>query len=370
MELVGVGLVGEDRGLVVIGERLPDRVGVVVKVEDEHVPLARMRPVEPRQGLDRPDAGERLVHVHRVEERLVVAGLELVGADEEPVGVFAKRRGDPCRRETVQAGFGRDRAVVLLLARERDDRPAGAPALDQIVADRVEVLDRPHDAAGDDHRPGPASHPAGRNDLFVEVVHHDLGLEPDRVIVPLHIAPELLVGLLHVELGVVLHFLRQPVVAVHRGVVSNHVEDEALLDRLLHAVVVEGAVLDRSIGLRVGFPEDLQRLVLGRGGEGEVAGVGEQLPRLHQPVDLIFVSLRLAFRSRFAERAAHRSGGLPALAGVRLVNDDSEVPTALLVADLVEDERELLDRGDDDLLALLDGTVADRPIARHGPRWT
>ena len=39
---------------------------------------------------------------------------------------------------------------------------------------------------------------------------------------------------------------------------------------------------------------------------------------------------------------------------MRLVNDDGEAPTPLLVPDLVEDERELLYRRDDDLLAALD----------------
>ena len=46
-----------------------------------------------------------------------------------------------------------------------------------------------------------------------------------------------------------------------------------------------------------------------------------------------------------------RRRGPPALAGVRLVDDDREAPAAVLAADLVEDERELLHRGDDDLLA-------------------
>ena len=46
--------------------------------------------------------------------------------------------------------------------------------------------------------------------------------------------------------------------------------------------------------------------------------------------------------------------GLAALARVRLIDDDREGAAALLVADLVEDEGELLDRRDDDLLALRD----------------
>ena len=39
---------------------------------------------------------------------------------------------------------------------------------------------------------------------------------------------------------------------------------------------------------------------------------------------------------------------------MRLVDDDGEVAVPVLAADLVEDERELLDRRDDDLLAALD----------------
>ena len=39
---------------------------------------------------------------------------------------------------------------------------------------------------------------------------------------------------------------------------------------------------------------------------------------------------------------------------MRLVDDDRELPAPVLAADLVEDERKLLHRGDDDLLALGD----------------
>ena len=45
---------------------------------------------------------------------------------------------------------------------------------------------------------------------------------------------------------------------------------------------------------------------------------------------------------------------LPPLARMRLVDDDGEAAAPLLVPDLVEDERELLHRRDDDLLAALD----------------
>ena len=175
--------------------------------------------------------------------------------------------------KVVQGGLAHLLAAVVLLPRKRDDRLVGALSLLQVVADGVEVLDRAFDAVGDHHRPRPAVDLALSDDLLVKVVDHDLGLEPDRVLVPLHVEPELLTGLVDVELRVVLHGLGQLVVALDRRIVLEHVQDEPLLDRLLHAVVVERQMTDRAVALRIRFAEDLQRLVLRRGREGEVAGV-------------------------------------------------------------------------------------------------
>ena len=203
----------------------------------------------------------------------------------------------------------------------------------------------------------------------MEVVHHDLGLEANRVIVALDEAPQLLPRLVDIEFRVVLDRLGELVVARHRRVVRQHVQDEALLDRLLHGVAVEGVVLDRAVGLRGGrLPEDLQRLVLGRRGEGEVARVGEQPARLHEPVDPVLEGLVFPLRAGLGERLGHGCAGAPALAGVGLVDDDGEAPAALLVADLVEDEGELLHRRDDDLLAGLDeaAEIAGTIRVAHG----
>ena len=101
-------------------------------------------------------------------------------------------------------------------------------------------------------------------------------------------------------------------------------------------------MLDRAVGLGVGVAEEFQGLVLGRGGEGKVAGVGEQLVRLHHTVDLIFIGLLLVFLTGLGQRLGHGRAGAAALAGVGFVNDDGKTPPALLVADLVEDEGELL----------------------------
>ena len=146
--------------------------------------------------------------------------------------------------------------------------------------------------------------------------------------------PELFLGFLDIELRVAFHRLGQLVVAFNRRVVLEHVQDEPLLNRLLHAVAVKGVMPDRTVCLRVRVAEDLQRLVLGCGGECEVAGVGEQLARLHQAVDLILVGFLFTRFTGLGERLGHGRAGSAALARVSLIDDDGEAPPALFVADL------------------------------------
>ena len=125
-------------------------------------------------------------------------------------------------------------------------------------------------------------------------------------------------ALLRVELGVILDRLREPVIALHRGVARQHVEDEAFLDGLLHGVAVERAVFHRPVRLRLRVPEDLQPLVLRGSGEGEVARVWEELARLHEAVDLIFERLLLVHLAGLGERLRHGRSGSPALARMGL----------------------------------------------------
>ena len=106
--------------------------------------------------------------------------------------------------------------------------------------------------------------------------------------------------------------------------------------------------------LRDGLAEDLQGLALRRRGEREVARVRQQLARLHDAVDPVLRRLLFVFLAGGGKRHVHGSGRFAALARMRLVDDDRETAIAVLAADVVEDEREFLDRGDDDLLAALD----------------
>ena len=154
VQLVGIGLVRQDRCAIVVGEGVADGIRVVEKVEHEHVVLLGMRSVEARQGLHGLDARQRLVDVHRVQQRLVVPGLELVGAHQETVGILPKLLGDSGGGEAVQGTLADLLPTELVLTGEGDDGSVPAFPLLQVVPDGVEVLDRALDSVGDHHRPG------------------------------------------------------------------------------------------------------------------------------------------------------------------------------------------------------------------------
>ena len=187
-----------------------------------------------------------------------------------------------------------------MLAGEGHDGPVPALAFRQVVADGVEVLDRALDPVGDHHRPRLAADPVLRKRLREEVIHHDLGLEADRVVVALDEAPQLLPRLVDVELRVVFDRLGELVVARGRRVVRQHVQDEALLDRLLHGVAVEGVVPDRVARprLRVRLAEDLQR--------GTVLREPDQLMR--EPGDGVALAAACGVLDEVAPARAVRGG--------------------------------------------------------------
>ena len=78
----------QDRGAVVVREGLLNRLGVVLKIEHKDIVLLGMRSIQADSVCTAFDARQRLVDVHRVQKRLVVAGLKLVRADQESIWIF------------------------------------------------------------------------------------------------------------------------------------------------------------------------------------------------------------------------------------------------------------------------------------------
>ena len=244
--------------------------------------------------------------------------------------------------------------MIVVVAGEGYNRLIGAVTLGEQLIDFHEIVDGSLNAGGDDHCAGLAAYLVGGD--VVEVFHHHFGLFAHRLGLTLDKSPQFLHRLAALKHRVALDGLADAVVALIGGVTFEHVEDEALLDGLTHRIDVERAVPHLAVGLGEGHAEGLQRLVLGRGGEGVEVGVGSHFAPLgklaHRLVDafLLVVVIVLA-----AEYLVGVAGHASALAAVGLVDDHGEV-FLRQVAHLVHDKRKLVNSGEDDALAALKQT--------------
>src|SRR5271163_860410 len=217
-----------------------------------------------------------------MEKRLVVTSLKFVGADEKPIRIFLNFVGYVAARKPIQSAFTDFRATVLMLAGERNDGLVWAFALGKVALEGMEILDRPLNTAAHHHCSGLTTDLSGRDDLLVKVVDHDLGFEPNCMVMALDILPELLLCFLGVEFRIVVCFLDELVVAVDGGVRLQNVKDKTLFYSLLHRVGVEGTVFDLAFAIgRQRNAEHLQRLILGGRRKSEIAGILEHLARCH-----------------------------------------------------------------------------------------
>ena len=355
----GVDLLAHLRALVVRLEGFADLLAVVHEVEDEGVLLEGMHAVQPGQRLHGLDAGEPLVHEHRVQERLIEPGLVLL-RDEQNLVLLAREAlgqlllGDAVVHAGLGVGDARE-PVVHHGARKGHQRPDGVALLPDAAIEALLVADRFEARPGHHHRLGPAADLVPRHRL--EVLDHHLRLLRDVVGVQPHEPRQRLRGLLALDGGVVLARLEQPEVRPVRGVVLQHVEDEPLLDRLPHGVAVHRPPLAAEHG---------EGPVLRGGGEGEEAEVRLPSPLGHAAEELfqVFPALlggtlpRLFPKVLSAQHLLEVRRRLAALGAVRLVDDDRATPgrdrsragrSALFrhLEQVARDERELLQGGDD-----------------------
>src|SRR6266404_7426168 len=158
-----------------------------------------------------------------MEERLVIAGLELIRDNQETIGIVLDLLLVLVAGEAVERSFGYLVTAVLVLARKRDDGLIGTLALLEISLKGVEVLYGSVNAVCHDHGSRCPADLAMRNDLAEEVVDHHLCLLTDRVLMGFNIAAQLFLRPLGVERRIVLHRLHESVVALNWGIVLQHV---------------------------------------------------------------------------------------------------------------------------------------------------
>ncbi len=188
---------GREFGRGVVGlEGGQDFLGVVHEVQHVGRVLAGVGAVEAGEGLHGLDARQPLIHVHAAEQRLVEAGLELVGDEQDLVLVALERFADVAAlqvriqgvavlRETVGAGF-----LVVHLAGEGDQRADLVAVFLDVFVDGQLPAHRLHAAADHHHRLGLAVEQRGH--VFAEVLDDDLHLLGDVVGVQPHPAHDAL----------------------------------------------------------------------------------------------------------------------------------------------------------------------------------
>ena len=208
-----------------------------------------MYPVQARECLYRLDVAQRLVHIHGVEQLVVVTCLKLVGHDQEAIAVgveclFYLRRGKLVELCLVVA-----LATIFFRARKGNDCLVGTVALGQQLLDGKEVIDGTLYTIAYHHAPCLTAYLVAH--APVEVFHHDACLLLYRFGTALHPCTELLGGLVLVKHGVCLGILQYLVEAVVSGVILRNVKNKPFLYGLFHAVEVEGTMPFLSIRLDV-----------------------------------------------------------------------------------------------------------------------
>ena len=285
--------------------------------EVQHVGgLARVGAVEPGEGLDALHTVEPLVDIHRAQKRLVEAGLVLVRDDEHLVLDCAQCLGDGSAAQVgvhrVLGELIRPGLAVLDGPGEGDEGgDVGEVVLRDVLVHRELVAHRGLTGVGHDHGLGVAVEQGG--DVGAEVLDDDGDLLTDVVRVqfdPLHHRLHRL-GLVDRLRVVVLSAVDQPECRPVGRVVLEHVEDEALLNGLLHRVQVERDLVDLVPGLR--SPEQLQRLALRGRGEGEEGDVGQCASSLEFQPDQVVDADRAVLVGDVVEHLARQ--GLSQLVG-------------------------------------------------------
>ena len=235
----------------------------------------------------------------------------------------------------------------------------------QLLADSVVELNGADDTGGDHHSASLATNLMGTDDLVQEVVDDNQGLFLNGLRLALNKGTNLLGSLLLVKFRIRLNGLENLVVTLVRRVVSQHVHNEALLDSLLHGVLVEGFVTDLAIRAQHRRTKHLQRLVLRCGSEGVVIHIGGHLPAFDDLQDAVFDILFLAL-SIAGDNEVHVGRHRAALGTMGFIDNDSEVQISERTADGVQDELELVDGGNDNFLASLQGLSQRGRIFRPG----
>ncbi len=270
-------------GLVVRLERLENLARIIDEIQDVRGVLARVGTIQARERLYRLNTTEHLVDVHAAKQRLVKAGLEFVGDQEQVIVRLGEGIANIASLQAgVQAfaGLGnRNRKALWVVdfTRERHQHAQRVVALFNVGANRFLPAYSLFATRDYDHRLRFAL--KQRLHVLAVVLDDDLHLLRDVVGVqpnPLHDALHggAALDLLLVQFLAVVGQLERQLVG---RVILQHIEDEAFLDGLAHRIHMER--LGQAI--RACAAKQFQRLLLRGCSKGHVGQAIHPGARFH-----------------------------------------------------------------------------------------
>lgn len=101
MQPVWIGLFAQDGGAVIRCKGCLDCVRVIEEIQHECIMLLRVSPVEAGEGLHSFDIGEGLIHIHGMQKRFIIAGLEFVCHHQKSIRIFPETIRDDVAGKSV-----------------------------------------------------------------------------------------------------------------------------------------------------------------------------------------------------------------------------------------------------------------------------
>ncbi len=280
MDLVGVADAAQLRGFVIGQKGVENVLRLVDEIQNIGGFFAGIDAIEARQSLHGGDAIEPFIDIHRAQQRLIEAGLKLVG-DQQDLKLIAVEGGANIAAFQVRVHVTfrkrlRPTLAIVDFARKRHQCAQIIALLFDVFVDGQLVAHGSLARIGDDHRFGAAIEKRGH--VAAKVLDDDLHFLADVVRVQTHPAHERFerARLIDFIIVVILPVVNQSESHFVGREVFQHIQNEFFFDGLTHRIDVKrcGRVGFRRWLCRVGHAaKAFQRARLGRRGESEIRHV-------------------------------------------------------------------------------------------------
>ena len=186
----------------------------------------------------------------------------------------------------------------------------------------------------------------------MEMLNHNVSLFVDSVLIGFHIVTKQSLCSFLVKLRIVLNSFRQFIITLHWRKITQYIHDKAFFDSLLHGINIVRFRLCCSIGQPLFLTEHFQRLILRCCGKRKIACVLYHLAPLDDCIDLVFKIIFIVIDAT-RKHHVHLCRQTAVLAGMGFVNQNGKVFILMYLANIIQNELELMDDGNNDFLTFV-----------------